>query len=84
MLLGELLLGQLAGVVPGNPRRSLFCVAMPLALRGDSFHTASVSPTSNVLKMYPAYRLRCTYFAGCKSTPASVSGGCTAADRVAS
>jgi hypothetical protein len=58
MLLGELLLGQLAGVVPGNPLRSLFCVAMPLTLRSDSFHTASFAPTSDILKMHPAYRLR--------------------------
>jgi hypothetical protein len=59
MLLDKLLLGQLAGVVEGNPFRSFCCIEMPLTLRRDCFHAASFSPTSGILKMYPAYRLRC-------------------------
>jgi len=34
---------------------------MPLALRGDSFHIASFSPTISIVQMYPAYRLRRVY-----------------------
>jgi hypothetical protein len=57
MLLDKLLLGQLAGVVEGNPFPSFCCIEMPLTLRRDCFHAASFSPTSGILKMYPAYRL---------------------------
>jgi hypothetical protein len=54
MLLGELLLGQLARAVQGNPFRSFLCVEMALTLRGDSFHITSFSPTISIVQMYPA------------------------------
>lgn len=75
MLLSELLLGQLTGVAPGNPLRSLCCVTMPLALRGDSFHFASFSPTISIVQMYPAYRLRWSFSSGKATTVDTRRGG---------